>query len=101
MKNKTSKFQKKLHSTYALVIRQVILHLRLKGSWFWALREMGKGKLVTRKNVTGSLKYRFSKDGQNRIQWDFHRNESEARWESGIVFLGDAMATDWIIYNWS
>ena len=82
------------------VLSSIIRFLGLKGSWKWAIREMKKGKLVTKNSVTGAVKYRLSTDKQNRLQWDFHRSESEVQWENANFFVSNMMATDWVIYNW-
>lgn len=37
-----------------------------------------KGKLLVRSSVIGAVKYRLCTDRQNRLEWDFHRKESEA-----------------------
>lgn len=72
----------------------------LKGSWDWAVRQMLDGAMVTKKSGTGVLKYRLSRDDQNRLEWDFSRSASSASWENANFFVCDLKETDWIIYKW-
>ena len=99
MKTKTSKLLGNRHFLYCL-LAPVVSFFGLKGSWKWAVKEMNKGKLLVRTSVTGAVKYRLSTDGQNRLEWDFHRKESEVKWENANFFISDMEATDWVIYNW-
>ena len=99
MKTRLRLPKKARHFLYALLTPVVSL-LGLKGSWKWAVKEMKKGKIVTRASVTGAVKYRLSQDEQFRLENDFHRKESEAKWENSNFFISYLYATDWIIYNW-
>jgi len=83
-----------------VVLATVVRFFGMKGSFNWAIKEMKKGKIVVRDGTFGGLKYRLSTDEQNRLQWDFHRKETEVKWESANFFVSDIMATDWVIYNW-
>lgn len=94
------KLNKGLRNALYLVLAPVVRFLGLKGSWKWAVKEMKKGNMVVTASVTGTVKYRLSTDKQDRLQWDFHRKESEAKWETANFFISDMMATDWRIYNW-
>jgi protein involved in temperature-dependent protein secretion len=75
----------------------------LRGSWSWAVRQMKKGHIVYPKYVTGCVKYRFSIDGQDRIQWSFQRDETrvlltESVWENANIFYSDFDYTEWGIF---
>lgn len=99
MKTKNSKLAENKHfSDYLLA--PIVRFFGLKGSWKWAVKEMKKGKLLVRASVTGSVKYRLSVDGQNRLECDFHRKESEVKWENANFFISNMIATDWVVYNW-
>lgn len=95
------KTNKELRNALHLMIAPIVRLLGLKGSWRWAAKEMKKGKMIVRVSTTGSVKYRLSNDGGNRLEWDFHRKESEVRWESAYFFISDMMATNWVVYNFS
>ena len=99
MKTKTSKLVGNRHFLYCL-LAPVVRFFGLKGSWKWAVKEMKNGKLLVRTSVTGAVKYRLSTDEQSRLEWDFHRKESEVKWENANFFISDMMATDWVIYNY-
>ena len=75
--------------------------LCLKGTFSWALKEMKKGKYLTMKNVTGTLVYRLSNDGQYRLEWSFDRDMDKALFANANFFLSDANATNWVIHHWS
>ena len=94
------KKQSKTYSISSGLFAPVVRFFGLKGSWKWAVKEMKNGKLLVRTCVTGAIKYRLSTDGQNRLECDFHRKESEAKWENANFFISDMEATDWGIYNW-
>lgn len=88
--NVVEKIQKISHQ----LVNTVIRFFGLKGSWSWAIREMKKGKVVTQKCVTGTLKYRLSEDGQDRLLWDFSEKESYVAWENANFFISKVIATD-------
>ena len=68
--------------------------LGLKGSWKWALKQMINGKIIRPSSATGTVKYRFSVDKQNRIEWTFDRKDY--RWNNANIFYSDFIRTDWI-----
>ena len=66
----------------------------LKGSWKWALKQMKKGNIVRPSSATGTVKYRFSVDKQDRIEWTF--DKENFRWDNANIFYSDFQKTDWI-----
>jgi len=59
--------------------------------------QMRMGKLIRPKRATGTIKYRFSNDGQNRIEMTFDRKDF--KWENANIFYSDLIGTDWTIYK--
>lgn len=83
------------------MIKFLIRLFGLKGSWKWAVRQMLKGKIVRPASATGSVKYRFSTDKQNRIQYTFQHgmHSKDFVWENANIFNNDFLTTDWAIYK--
>ena len=48
-----------------------ILHLGLKGSFYWAYHQMKKGNIVRRTSDIGAIKYKLDDLDHTRIIWDF------------------------------
>ncbi len=69
----------------------------LKGSFNWACKQMNKGLIVSFKNITGAVRYRFDLEGQKRIEWAFKNNPGKSDWESANMFLEDIRSVEWIV----
>lgn len=73
--------------------------LGLEGSWRWACKQMKKGEIVKPKGIPGSVKYRISKDNQNRIQWAFTNDKECKDWSNAFVHLSDFDSVSWEIWK--
>jgi hypothetical protein len=71
--------------------------LGLPGSFSWAVRQMDYGRVVRPKSASGAIKYRFSIDGQRRLQWSFERTHCPVKWENAYFFENDFYITDWVL----
>lgn len=69
----------------------------MRGTWEWALRQMGKGKIVRRRSLAGSGRYKFDSEGQGRLMWTHYRRpRTEGDWcESSDFPAKNTTATDW------
>lgn len=76
--------------------------LGLKGSFQWAIRQMGKGKIVTRKS-NSTLRYQLDTDNSRRILSTFPQHVPGTvgclnyNWQSAIFEFGYTQATDWCL----
>lgn len=75
----------------------VIRTFGLKGSWYWAKKQMRNGKVVACRHWPGTLKYSIDREGQSRLQRTFSVNIIDARWETAYHFLDSEDATDWYV----
>jgi hypothetical protein len=80
------------------MIKWFIRTFGLKGSWLWAVKQMKNGHMVRPASATGIVKYRFSRDGQNRLEWNFSVTPHFTDWENAFLFEQDLFYTDWYIY---
>lgn len=71
----------------------------LKGSFEWAGKQMAKGHITRRKSTTGSVKYRFDKEGQQRLEWTFDLDSADAHWQNANFFWNYLSSTDWEIIS--
>ena len=76
----------------------------LKGSFLWALKMMRKGHIVRPKCIDGTVKYRFSTDNRERIEWCFIRSSSDGfeitnGWSNACVFYNDVEKNEWEIWK--
>lgn len=79
--------------------RMIISSLGLKGSWKWAIRQMKKDCIIYLKDATGTVRYRFSRDGQFRIQWTFDGNDNfTPDWSNAYIFLSDLQENKWAMW---
>jgi hypothetical protein len=78
--------------------KAIIKFLGPPGSWKWALRQLKKRRIIYRRSDTGSLKYRLSHDGQDRIQSAYIPNR-KVSWENAYMFLDDFQRTDWSVWE--
>ena len=76
-----------------------ILAFGLKGSWTWACKWMELGSTVKPAGVTGSVTYRFDREGQRRVMWAFKRDAIHADYENANMFMADFERTDWEIVS--
>lgn len=69
----------------------------LKGSWAWAVHQMKSGAIIRPSGATGSVRYRLSPDGQNRVEWTFSRDATSESWENANLFASDFESSDWTL----
>ena len=81
------------------MIKWIIRHFGLRGSFLWACRQMKKGRIVKLKYTTGAVKLRFDTEGQGRIQWAFVHELKNAEWENAYVFYKDILSTNWEVWT--
>ena len=74
--------------------------LGLKGSWYWACKQMKKGKIVYRFTDIGCARYKTDNEGQNRILWAFERfPNTKTEWSNAFIFMSDFTNTNWVVYK--
>jgi len=92
------------HAEYEIVktpiLSPIIRLFGIRGSWAWAIRKMNKGKIVSRKNTSGVVKYKLSTDGNKRLLCDFSTREEDAAWGDANLYVSDMESTDWRIFKW-
>ena len=81
------------------IVRTLRQILGLNGTWAWACRQMRSGEHVRQSDTTGSVHYRMSTDGQERIEWSFAVEEiipHAEGWNNANMFLSDFESIEWV-----
>ena len=77
----------------------LIRYFGLKGSFRWAIRKMKKGHTITRRGITGTLRFKLSVRGN--LVWCFdskknqHIHHGSHRWDPAQIDINYISATDW------
>lgn len=84
------------------MLRYLKMCFGLKGSFRWACKQMQKGHIVTFKNITGAVKYRFDIPSNGRIVFAFTHDPHNLNirfWASANIFMSDVYSMDWVVCN--
>jgi len=82
--------------------KRIIISLGLPGSFRWALRKMKKGQVVTRKSITGTLRFKTNKQS-GTVLWcfdstaNYHEHKGTHRWGTADLSIEYIEALDWCL----
>jgi hypothetical protein len=74
---------------------RAIRFFRLKGSWYWAKKQMLKGKKVRCSHWSGALVLRIDSPENQLLQANFHRVNRDEKWETSNHHLSYELFTDY------